>query len=45
MTSIVSIRDLKVGYDGNEVLHNANLEIYADDFLGVIGPNGGGKTT
>ncbi|MEG2365935.1 MAG: ABC transporter ATP-binding protein [Alistipes sp.] len=45
MTPLVSIRDLSVHYDDTEVLHNANLEIYADDFLGVIGPNGGGKTT
>jgi zinc transport system ATP-binding protein len=27
------------------VLYNVNLEIYEKDFLGVIGPNGGGKTT
>ncbi|MGB9689177.1 ABC transporter ATP-binding protein [Thermogutta sp.] len=27
------------------VLQDVSLEIYQDDFLGVIGPNGGGKTT
>ncbi len=27
------------------MLYNVNLEIYEKDFLGVIGPNGGGKTT
>jgi zinc transport system ATP-binding protein len=27
------------------VLRDVDLEIYPDDFIGVIGPNGGGKTT
>jgi len=27
------------------VLQDISLEIYQDDFLGIIGPNGGGKTT
>jgi zinc transport system ATP-binding protein len=42
---LVKLRDVTVGYDGNIVLPGINLDIYADDFLGVIGPNGGGKTT
>ena len=33
------------GYDGRTVLHDVNLNIYERDFLGIIGPNGGGKTT
>lgn len=43
--SLVSIRNLSVRYDQTEALYRANLDIYSDDFLGVIGPNGGGKTT
>ncbi len=44
-TPIVSLRGIGVRYDGAEALRDADLDIYADDFLGVIGPNGGGKTT
>lgn len=27
------------------VIQGVNLDVYPDDFIGVIGPNGGGKTT
>ena len=43
--NLITLRDVSVAYDGNEVLHRVNLEIAHDDFLGIIGPNGGGKTT
>ncbi|MGQ1890180.1 metal ABC transporter ATP-binding protein [Thermophagus sp. OGC60D27] len=42
---LVSIRNVTAGYDRNPVLTNVNLDIYPNDFIGVIGPNGGGKTT
>lgn len=42
---IISAKNLSVSYDGVEALHGVDLDIYQDDFLGVIGPNGGGKTT
>lgn len=45
MEPLIKIQNLTVGYDKNPVLENVNLEIYEQDFLGVIGPNGGGKTT
>jgi zinc transport system ATP-binding protein len=45
MEPLIKISDLNVGYDKVPVLHNVNLEIFEKDFLGVIGPNGGGKTT
>ncbi|MDR1503368.1 MAG: ABC transporter ATP-binding protein [Prevotella sp.] len=46
MSKILEIRDLSVGYDDNPyVLKNVNLDVFHDDFLGIIGPNGGGKTT
>lgn len=32
-------------YDETTALENVSLEVYHDDFLGIIGPNGGGKTT
>ena len=42
---IIRIRDLSFSYDARPFLENIHLTIYADDFLGIIGPNGGGKTT
>lgn len=43
--SIVSIKNVTVKYDSYTALESANLEILEDDFIGIIGPNGGGKTT
>ncbi len=42
---LVEIKNLSVSYDQQRVLEQANLEIQPLDFLGIIGPNGGGKTT
>jgi len=42
---IVEIENLSVALSGNLVLHDVCLTIYERDFLGIIGPNGGGKTT
>ena len=42
---IVEITDLCFSYSGKEVLHSIDLTIYEKDFVAVIGPNGGGKTT
>ena len=42
---IIEIKNLSAGYDGRNVLHDINLAVYERDFLGIIGPNGGGKTT
>lgn len=45
MDALVEIRNLSVGYGQNIVLREVNLTIEQFDFVGVIGPNGGGKTT
>jgi len=45
MKKLIEIKNLSAGYDGNVVLENVNLEVFSSDFIGVIGPNGGGKTT
>ncbi|HKI89523.1 MAG TPA: metal ABC transporter ATP-binding protein [Draconibacterium sp.] len=45
MEPLINIQNLTVGYDKTPVLEKVNLEIFENDFLGVIGPNGGGKTT
>lgn len=42
---IISLRDVSFSYDGLMVLEDVNLSIYEDDFIGIIGPNGGGKST
>lgn len=45
MNSIIQITNLDAAYDGKTVLSQVNLTVYERDFLGIIGPNGGGKTT
>jgi zinc transport system ATP-binding protein len=42
---LIEIRNISAGYDNNVVLEDGTMDIYAGDFIGVIGPNGGGKTT
>lgn len=44
-TPLIEIKNLSAGYDSRTVLRNVNLTVYDRDFLGIIGPNGGGKTT
>lgn len=42
----VDIHDMSFRYDKTEeVLTDVNLRVFPGDFLAVIGPNGGGKTT
>ncbi len=43
--NIVEIEDLSYYYDKVNVLENINLQIKDGDFLAIIGPNGGGKST
>ena len=42
---LISLRNVGVNYDGSVALEGVNLDIFEDDFIGVIGPNGGGKTS
>ena len=43
--NIINISNLFYKYNKTEVLENINLTIKNDDFLAIIGPNGGGKST
>lgn len=43
--TLISLRGVGVSYDGHVALKNVDLDIYDDDFIGVIGPNGGGKSS
>ena len=45
MQRLISIKNLSASYDGKQVLSDIDLEVSEHDFLGIIGPNGGGKTT
>ncbi len=42
---LVDIQHLYAGYNGEDVLKDISLAIQPEDFIGLIGPNGGGKTT
>ena len=42
---VISIRHLWAGYDNETVLEDVDLSVMALDFIGLVGPNGGGKTT
>ena len=42
---MIQIESLSAAYENRTVLRDVNLSIYEKDFLGIIGPNGGGKTT
>ena len=42
---VVELRDVWVSYDDVPVLEGINLTVARHDFLGIIGPNGGGKST
>lgn len=44
-TPILTLEHIMAGYEQKTVLRDVNLTVYDRDFLGVIGPNGGGKTT
>jgi zinc transport system ATP-binding protein len=43
--AVVKIKHLWAGYDNEIVLEDINLTVKENDFIGLIGPNGGGKTT
>ena len=42
---LINISNLFYKYHKTDVLENINLSIKDDDFLAIIGPNGGGKST
>lgn len=42
---LIELKELSAGYDDEIILRDVNLSVYEKDFIGIIGPNGGGKTT
>ncbi len=45
MEYLIRMNSLSVAYGANIVLQDVNFSVKENDFIGVIGPNGGGKTT
>ncbi len=41
----IEIRNLTAGYGQNVVIEDVTMNLEESDFLAIIGPNGGGKTT
>ena len=39
------MRDINAGYNGRIQLRDVSIDIDDRDFVGIVGPNGGGKTT
>ena len=42
---VLQIKDISKSFDGKELFHNANINIYKGEKVGLIGSNGIGKTT
>ena len=42
---LVQLTDIDVAYQKQVALTNVSFSIHERDFIGIIGPNGGGKTT
>jgi zinc transport system ATP-binding protein len=45
MAFLFEMHSLSASYGANMVLQDVDLRVNENDFIGVIGPNGGGKTT
>ena len=43
--AVVELKDIWVSYGEVPALENVSLSVFEHDFLGIIGPNGGGKST
>jgi len=43
-SNLVEIRDLKVAFDGTQVLHGINLDVRPGEALGLVGESGCGKS-
>ena len=45
MSTLLTIENLTAGYENKVVLKDVTMTVDENDFIGIIGPNGGGKTT
>jgi zinc transport system ATP-binding protein len=44
-TPVLEVQNLYVSRNGEPVIENANFSVNQSDYVGIVGPNGGGKTT
>lgn len=42
---LIELHNIYAAYDEEYILENVNMNICENDFIGIIGPNGGGKTS
>ena len=42
---VIHVEDLTVFRSGKSVIHDINLKVFKGDFVAIVGPNGGGKST
>ncbi len=45
LKKLIEVKNISARYNNEIILKDVNLNLYEKDFLGLIGPNGGGKTT
>lgn len=45
METLLEIKNLSGGYNGEEIIKDISMEVKKGDFFGIIGPNGSGKST
>ncbi len=45
MSTLIEIENITVNYDHIEAINNLSLTVEKGDFIAIVGPNGGGKTT
>ncbi len=45
MTALIELENVSFDYGGPSILKDINLSIEAGEFLGLVGPNAGGKST
>jgi len=43
--NVIELKNINFSYPTQEVLKSINLEVKQNDFMAILGPNGGGKTT
>ena len=45
MNKLLELTSISAGYGDTIILKDVNFSVHENDFIGIIGPNGGGKTT
>jgi branched-chain amino acid transport system ATP-binding protein len=45
MADIINVRDLCVGYGGDDIVNSVSFDVQAGEVFTIIGPNGSGKST